>query len=240
MGFNKVDLSAVTPRQVGDADVDEPMHKVLVSDFDGTMTRRDFYQLVVERLLPPGTPDYWGEYRAGRLTHFDALNAYFAAAVPGEATLHETARDMGLDPHLREGVQLLSSSGWAIVVASAGCGWYISRLLREAGVALEVHANPGMVVGGRLMMELPRSSPVFSPTTGIDKPGVVRLAQATHDVVAFAGDGPPDLEPALLVRPELRFATGHLAGELERLGEGFHRFKEWSEVARMLVGGGIA
>ena len=47
--------------------------QVLVTDFDGTMTRRDFFQLVVERLLPPGTPDYWGEYLAGRITHFEAL-----------------------------------------------------------------------------------------------------------------------------------------------------------------------
>jgi 2,3-diketo-5-methylthio-1-phosphopentane phosphatase len=216
--------------------VNESTRKVLVSDFDGTMTRRDFYQLVAERLLPPGTPDYWGEYRAGRLTHFDALNAYFAAAAPGEAALHQIARDMGLDPHLRDGVRRLRSAGWAVVVASAGCGWYIGRLFREAGVALEVHANPGTVEDGRLVMELPRSSPVFSPTTGIDKPGVVRLAMTTHDVVAFAGDGPPDLEPALLVRPELRFATGYLAGELERLGEPFRRFEEWSEVARMLAG----
>ena len=218
----------------------EPMRKVLVSDFDGTMTRRDFYQLVAERLLPPGTPDYWGDYRAGRLTHFDALNAYFAAAVADEGALREIARDMGLDPDLRDDVRRLRSAGWAVVVASAGCAWYISRLLHEAGVVLQVHANPGEVVDGRLVMELPRTSPVFSPSTGIDKPGVVRLALATHDVVAFAGDGPPDLDPVLLVRPELRFATGHLAGELERLGEGFHRFERWSEVARTLAGGEVA
>src|SRR5262249_51400320 len=150
---------------------------------------------------------------------------------PGEGALREIARDMGLDPHLRDAVERLRSSGWDVVVASAGCAWYIGRLLRDAGVALEVHANPGAVVDGRLVMELPTTSPVFSPTTGVDKTGVVRLALATHDAAAFAGDGPPDLEPALLVRPELRFATGHLAGELERLGEGFHRFGEWSEVA---------
>jgi 2-hydroxy-3-keto-5-methylthiopentenyl-1-phosphate phosphatase len=216
--------------------VSEPTRKVLVSDFDGTMTRRDFYQLVAERLLPPGTPEYWVEYRAGRLTHFDALNAYFAAAVPDEGALHEIVRAMGLDPNLLDGVERLRSSGWAVVVASAGCAWYISRLLHEAGVVLQVHANPGEVVEGRLVMGLPRTSPVFCPSTGIDKPGVVRLALATHDVVAFAGDGPPDLEPALLVRPELRFATGHLAGELERLGEGFQRFEDWSEVARTLAG----
>jgi 2,3-diketo-5-methylthio-1-phosphopentane phosphatase len=220
--------------------VSEPTRKVLVSDFDGTMTRRDFYQLVAERLLPPGTPDYWAEYRAGRLTHFEALNAYFAAAVPDEAALHEIVRDMGLDPDLRDAVGRLRSSGWSVVVASAGCDWYIRRLLHEAGVVLQVHANPGKVVNSRLVMELPRTSPVFCPSTGIDKPGVVRLALVTHDVVAFAGDGPPDLEPARLVRPGLRFATGYLAEELERLGEGLRRYASWSEVARALAEGDYA
>jgi hypothetical protein len=29
---------------------------VLVSDFDGTMTRHDFYRLAIEELLPPDVP----------------------------------------------------------------------------------------------------------------------------------------------------------------------------------------
>jgi 2-hydroxy-3-keto-5-methylthiopentenyl-1-phosphate phosphatase len=52
---------------------------VLVSDFDGTMTRHDFYKLAIESLLSPDTPDYWAEYRAGTITHFEALRQYFAA-----------------------------------------------------------------------------------------------------------------------------------------------------------------
>lgn len=218
----------------------EPPRKVLVSDFDGTISRRDFYRLVIERLLTPGTPDYWAEYLAGRLTHFEVMNAYFAAAVPGEAGLLGLVRDMGPDPDFRDDLRRLRSSGWDVVIASAGCSWYIDRLLREAGAEIPVHANPGRVVDGRLVMELPTSSPVFSPSTGIDKEKLVRLHLTTHDLVAFAGDGPPDLKPALLVRPELRFATGYLAGELERLGEGFRRFETWSEVARALAGADVA
>ena len=53
--------------------------KVLVSDFDGTMTQHDFYKLAIELLMPPETPDYWVEYRAGTITHFEALRRYFAA-----------------------------------------------------------------------------------------------------------------------------------------------------------------
>jgi len=56
--------------------------------------------------------------------------------------------------------------------------------------------------------------------------------------VAFAGDGRPDLEAALLVEPGLRFARGWLAKELGRRGEGFRPFERWAEVAGALIGEG--
>jgi 2-hydroxy-3-keto-5-methylthiopentenyl-1-phosphate phosphatase len=96
-----------------------PHRSVLVTDFDGTLTREDYYKLVRERLVPPGTPDYWADYRAGRLPHIEALRAYFDAATPDEAT--------GPCPELADGV----------------------AALRAAGVDLEVHANPGALEGGR-------------------------------------------------------------------------------------------
>jgi hypothetical protein len=52
---------------------------------DGTITERDFYSLLAERYIPEGTPDYFAQYREGRITHFEAMAAYFAfapAAVP--------------------------------------------------------------------------------------------------------------------------------------------------------------
>ena len=220
--------------------MNEPRRKALVSDFDGTMTRHDFYQLVVERLLPTGTPDYWADYRAGRITHFEALNAYFAAARPDEAEVFDIVRAMKLDPDLKPEVEALRAAGWDVVVASAGCLWYINRLFREVVVELEVHANLGKVVGGRLVMELPRDSPFYSPDNGIDKAAIVRQAQGTHVVVAFAGDGPPDLAAALLVEPELRFARGQLAVALQQRGAEFQPFDRWSDVSRALVQRGDA
>ncbi|MBV8130349.1 MAG: hypothetical protein JO114_22090, partial [Planctomycetaceae bacterium] len=38
-------------------------HSLLVTDFDGTMTRHDFYMLAARSLLPPDMPDYWAQYR---------------------------------------------------------------------------------------------------------------------------------------------------------------------------------
>lgn len=214
--------------------------KVFVSDFDGTMTRTDFYQLVAARLLPPGTPDYWTEYRAGRTTHFDALRSYFLAARSDEPALVDVYHEMRLDPDLRPGLLALREAGWSVVVASAGSLWYIDRLLGEANARdlLEVHANLGHIADGRLVMERPEGSPFYSWEVGIDKPAIVRQALASADQVAFAGDGPPDIGPALLVPPDLRFATGFLADELRRRGEPFRPFDRWIEVARALTAEG--
>lgn len=209
---------------------------VLISDFDGTMTQHDFYQLAIQMLLPPETPDYWAEYRAGTITHFEALRRYFAAIRGSEEDVLAVVRQMNPDRALPEAVRDLREAGWHIVVASAGCEWYIQQLLSDAGVAVEVHANPGYLQEGNgLQMVMPAASPWHSATLGINKTAIVRHWLAKGVTVAFAGDGYPDADPARLVQADLRFARGDLAGLLEQEGLKYHRFTAWSEIARVLL-----
>lgn len=207
---------------------------VLVSDFDGTMTRRDFYQVFRERYLPDDAPDFWTQYRAGQLTHFEALRDIFASASPGEAALLSITDEMGLDPALGESLERLRSAGWEVVVVSAGCEWYIRHLLKRANVHVECHANRGRVENGRLIMELPTGSPYFSSETGIDKAGAVRRVIERGLTAAFAGDGYPDLEAALLVPEDLRFARGDLASALRSRMASFRDFDRWADVAEAI------
>ncbi len=209
---------------------------VLVSDFDGTMTRHDFYKLAIVSLLPPDTPDHWAEYRAGTLTHFEALRRYFASIRASEEEVLAVVEQMELDPELPAAVDALQGAGWDVVVTSAGCDWYIRRLLAVAGVQIEVYSNPGRFEPGKgLLMERHASSPYQSPTLGVDKSAVVRGIVASGRVVAFAGDGFPDAEPARLVPAELRFARGDLADVLTHEKLPFQPFKTWSDIAGVLA-----
>jgi HAD superfamily phosphoserine phosphatase-like hydrolase len=211
---------------------------VLVSDFDGTMTRHDFYQLAVERLVPPGTPYYWGEYLAGRLTHFEALRRVFASIRANEAALLETAEMMAVDADLPAAITRLQQAGWSVMLASAGCDWYIQRLLAARNIDIVVHDNPGTFAEAHgLMMALPSGSPYYTESTGISKEAVVREMLRTHACVAFAGDGRPDLPAALLVPPARRFARGWLAEYLLAEGIPFQPLTQWSVVATQLLEG---
>jgi 2-hydroxy-3-keto-5-methylthiopentenyl-1-phosphate phosphatase len=210
--------------------------RILVSDFDGTMTGHDFYELAIESLLPSDTPDYWAEYRAGTITHFEALRRYFAAIRASEEEVWAVVRQMELDPNLRGAVESLHRAGWSVLVTSAGCEWYIRRLLATAGVEVEIHANPGRFEAGKgLLMEMPTGSPFWSPTLGVDKAAVVRRHLNDGGTVAYAGDGFPDTEPAQLVPAHLRFARGDLAGVLRSEGLPFQAFDTWSDIADILL-----
>ncbi len=213
-------------------DTARPANNILVTDFDGTISLLDFYDLVRQEWPVPPDDDPWEQYVAGKLTHFEALAAIFARIRTDEATLLRVVGRMQIDPQLGPAIKKLRAAGWEVVIASAGCNWYIQHLLSGAGVDVPVHANPGKFSPSRgLKMSLPTESRFFSRQNGIDKLAVVKDAMNRARCVAFAGDGRPDLASALTVRPEFRFARGWLAEELKRRGEAFHPFHRWSEIA---------
>ena len=143
---------------------------------------------------------------------------------------------MELDPDLQVAVEMLCQAGWSVIVTSAGCEWYIRRLLAEAGVNIVVHGNPGRFEAGRgLVMEMPVGSRYLSEFLGVDKTAVVREHVARGGKVAFAGDGFPDADAARLVPGSRRFARGDLADVLQKEGLEFQPYRTWSEIARVLL-----
>src|SRR5215469_15681349 len=205
---------------------------ILVSDFDGTVTRYDFFDRVRKRWPFPPQEDPWEKFVSGEITHFQVLAEIFSSIRAPEAELLELADSTELDASFAKSVRALQDRGWEIVIASAGCDWYIKFLLKKAGVSVPVHANPGIFSPERgLEMSLPERSAFFSPTKGVSKAAIVQDALNRSDRVAFAGDGRPDLRPALLVRPQFRFARGWLAEALSERGERFHPFERWSQIA---------
>ncbi|MBN9663124.1 MAG: HAD-IB family phosphatase [Acidobacteria bacterium] len=211
---------------------------VLITDFDGTISRVDFYELALEHCSQGSLPDYWQGYSTGRLTHFEAMAGIFRQIRCSESTLQNLLPRMEVDPALPSAVAQLNDSGWDVVIVSNGSSWYIDQLLAAMGLShLEVHSNPGRFAEkDGLILGPPVGSRFYSPEYGIDKSAVVLDALHRYDGVAFAGNGPPDEKPALLVDPSRRFATGWLAGQLQRNSVPFHPFRQWSEIAHHLSG----
>lgn len=215
--------------------------RVLVTDFDGTLTKRDFYSCVVAELLAPEDLQPWNDYVAGQITHFEALRQIFGRIRATESQLMELLPQMEFDPRARESFEKLRDEEWDIVIVSNGCDWYIRRLFERHQIDtrdLRIHTSPSRFSPtDGLHMILPSDSPYFSMDLGISKDKVVRSLQQQYRIVAFAGDGRPDIEPAMRVSADLRFATGWLATTLEAQGKSYRKFEVWSQIAEQLCDG---
>lgn len=207
---------------------------ILVSDFDGTISKYDFYDLACQA-FPDIAGNFWAQYEAGEITHFEGLRRIFERIRAPEQRLLNIIENMQIDPKTAQMIALCRKNGWDVTVASAGCDWYIKKLLKSQNIDLELHANHGEYIEGQgLLMTLPTESRFFSQEVGINKLAVVKEALVQYRYVAFAGDGRPDLAPALLVPPQRRFARNWLAKKLIELGESFHPFDNWSQVVLQL------
>lgn len=209
--------------------------RILVTDFDGTMTRHGFLEIVKARFPAEGS-DPWDEYMTGKKTHFEVVSAIFSRIRAKADELETMLREMELDPALPKAIRRLEEAGWKVVVASAGCNWYIQRLLKGADLSLMVYANPGYYHPQQgLVMTMPEPSGFTTLETGTDKLAVVKKALTSGAEVAYAGDGRPDLESILAVHPSRRFARKWLANHLRQIGQNFHPFDSWNDIASCLT-----
>ena len=101
----------------------------LVSDFDGTITDSDVYSLIAERYMAKDHRDYFADYRAGRITHFEAMQAFYHFAPSEPEALDRLLRDTKPDPQLADCIRRLEANGWDLIIVSAGSSWYIERIL---------------------------------------------------------------------------------------------------------------
>lgn len=215
---------------------DTPPSALLVTDFDGTMTETDFYEIALERFTPTETQAVWDRYKGRELTLFETLQGIFSSIKAPQAELIAALDDMQFDPAAAAAIQRLRGAGWEVVVVSAGCEWYIRHILAKAGIQVVVHANPGEYAeNGGIEMQIPSGSPYLSSFAGIDKAAIVREALENYRDVAFAGNSAPDLEAARLVNDNRRFARTQLADLLERENRPYRSFSRWSEIAEILL-----
>jgi len=211
---------------------------ILVTDFDGTFTRRDFFDLILERHDPPAGHAAWQRYLDGEATHAEGIGGVFASLRTDTAGADALVDALDPAPGTAGAVRALQEAGWTVEIASAGCGWYIERLLARMGVRATIHASPGSFAPGTgLVMTPDPAHPFHDPAVGIDKPAVVRAALDRDPVVAYAGDSDTDREACLLVPPERRFLTGWLARRFAAEGVPHVAVAAWPEIAARLLGG---
>lgn len=171
-----------------------------VSDFDGTITDDDFFTYVANAYFNEHALAPWRAYLLGHKTHFDALSEMFSNIHVDVDTLKKLIHTMKIDPKIHDVFALCKEKNIPIYICSAGNDYYIRELLGNEilDFNIQLATNPATYSeeNGLIMQKLPSDSPYFDSDVGISKYKLVKKLKDDGYFVIFAGDGPPDFDPA--------------------------------------------
>ncbi|HOJ78986.1 MAG TPA: MtnX-like HAD-IB family phosphatase [Bacillota bacterium] len=202
---------------------------VFISDFDGTLTKEDFYLIVVEKFLKERGQQIIADWQQGKMNVREFLATVFRSINRSETEIFEAIKTIPLDRHAKTFIEWVRQHGGNFVILSAGTSYYIERLLEYKQIkGVQVISNRGYYEDGGIQLVADPDSPFYSETYGIDKSLVVKELKQKYSKVFFAGDSEPDLKAAL--EADLVFATGHLQKLLQKKNHPFIAFESFTEI----------
>lgn len=171
--------------------------KIFVSDFDATITQRDFFLLFMDRFLGEEGRCYLAAYRQENNPSYQFLNSVFAMRRITESEYRELVAAIRWDESFPDFLKLLADKGIDHLILSAGTELYIKDALALKGLPPQrIISNQGVLLDGHICLRHDTASPFFSEQYGIDKGKVIRWLRREYDKIYFAGDSLPDVSAA--------------------------------------------
>lgn len=211
---------------------------IFISDFDGTLTHKDFYWMVIDKYLPEKGRELFKIWKQGELTDAVFLATVFASMNRSQEEIDQDIREIPVDEGMEELIRRVQASGGDFLILSAGNGYYIERILAWRHLeSTAMISNPGTYQDRGIRMTPDPNSPFYSPRYGVDKEKVVLDYKQRYKKVYYAGDSEPDLKAA--VHADIAFARDQLQDMLLANGHPFVPFRQLSEVIAHLEALGV-
>ncbi|WP_371017276.1 MtnX-like HAD-IB family phosphatase [Pseudalkalibacillus sp. JSM 102089] len=179
-----------------------------VSDFDGTISKKDFYWLVIETYYPEGKGLY-KKWKAGEMQDIDFLSQVFQSIDQHEEQIIQDILSLPIDEHVPSFIKKVQENGGDFYILSAGTDYYIHHILNHYGIQnVPVFSNMGYYENKNVHLSIDENHKHYSRRYGIDKSKVISDLKEKYEVVYFAGDSEPDSHPAKVA--DLTFAKDAL------------------------------
>ena len=209
-----------------------PAKRAVLSDFDGTITRVD----VAEAILDEFAPSQWREieelYRARKIGTRESMARQFALVQAGqEELLQFVDRTAVIDETFREFVKFCQAQGLILEIVSEGLDFYVRYLLRKWDIHVPVRTNHAIFEEGHLRIDYPWADATCKLCGTCKLLRLFELRTAGYRT-AYIGNGHSDLCPA--IEADLVFAKSSLADLCRTEEIDFLPFERFSDVQRGL------
>lgn len=208
-----------------------------VSDFDGTISKQDFYIVMMDKYLPEGR-ELFTKWKAGELKDIDFLSTVFRSINQEEEQIIKDTLEIPIDDYVPDFVRHVQMNSGDFYILSAGTNYYIYHLLKKYGIeGVRVFSNEGIYREKGVYLNIDQTKWHYSERYGIDKSKVIQRLKEDYEKVYFIGDSEPDSHPAIYA--DLTFAKNGLQDLLGERNVPFVPVDDFKQVEDYLVEKGV-
>ena len=206
------------------------MKRAVLTDFDGTITRTDVAEDILEAFAPH---EWWSieeEHRARKIGTRETMVRQFALVRAKEADmLRFVDEHVALDETFPPFVAACRERGIPVEIVSEGLDFYLRHLLERWRIDVPARTNRTTFEGDRVRISYPYADPTCNLCGTCKLRRLFDLRVAGYHV-AYVGDGHSDLCPA--VEADLVFAKKELAALCREEAIAFIPFDPFADVRR--------
>lgn len=208
-----------------------------VSDFDGTISKQDFYIVMMEKYFPEGR-ELYKKWKAGDIKDIDFLATVFKSINQEEERIIEDTLSIPIDEYVPDFIKKVQAGGADFYILSAGTDYYIYHILEKYGVrGVKVFSNEGHYREKNVHMNIDKNQWHYSERYGINKSKVIQKLKQEYETVYFIGDSEPDSHPAQYA--DVTFAKNGLQDLLRERKVPFIPVDTFKEVEEYLLKKGV-
>lgn len=208
-----------------------------VSDFDGTISKQDFYWLVIEKYFPKGH-DLYDKWKKGELLDIDFLSQIFSSIHQDEDKIIADILSIPIDEHVPMFIKKVQENNGDFYILSAGTDYYIYHILKKYGIEnVKVFSNEGYFYEKNVFMNIDENHHHYSKRYGIDKSKVIQELKEQYTNVYFSGDSEPDSHPAAYA--DITFAKDTLQDILKEKNVPYVPVETFAQIDSYLTAKGV-
>lgn len=198
-------------------------------DFDGTISRLDVIDTLLERFGRPGWVELESAWENGEIGSRDCMQGQVALLDMSAEELHAHLDALEIDPAFPAFVAAAEARGLPLQVVSDGLDYAIRHILRRHGLGhLPVIANRLTQSGARSWrLDSPHATADCARASGTCKCAQLADVRGAQGRVLFVGDGKSDF--CVSGRADLVLAKGRLIEHCRRNGYPFAAFAGFHE-----------
>ncbi|HZS47783.1 MAG TPA: MtnX-like HAD-IB family phosphatase [Blastocatellia bacterium] len=172
---------------------------IILFDFDGTITKRDTTDAVLEAFAMPPWQEIEEEWVAGRIGSRECMSRQLALVNASEAELNELLDSLDVDEHFPALLDFCDSNNIEAHIISDGFDYFIKRILGRRSLGLKralskmtISASHLEFKNGRIVTSFPFYETGCAHGCATCKPTVMKNLNPENQSTIFVGDGLSD------------------------------------------------